>query len=78
MLAAFADAFMSAKGLCSAVPPLANGLLSARTRATGIACGPGIGGVGSIDLAVPKLRRGVYSPEFLLEPRRRFRAWRRR
>jgi putative transposase len=27
--------------------------------------------VGSIDLAVPKLRAGVYSPEFLLQPRRR-------
>jgi putative transposase len=27
--------------------------------------------VGTIDLAVPKLRRGVYSPEFLLTPRRR-------
>ena len=27
--------------------------------------------VGTIDLAVPKLRNGVYSPEFLLSPRRR-------
>ena len=27
--------------------------------------------MGSIDLAVPKLRSGVYSPEFLLQPRRR-------
>ncbi len=27
--------------------------------------------VGTIDLAVPKLREGVYSPEFLLTPRRR-------
>ena len=27
--------------------------------------------VGTIDLAVPKLRSGVYSPEFLLTPRRR-------
>ena len=27
--------------------------------------------VGTIDLAVPKLRHGVYSPEFLLTPRRR-------
>jgi transposase-like protein len=27
--------------------------------------------VGSVDLAVPKLRKGVYSPEFLLQPRRR-------
>jgi transposase-like protein len=27
--------------------------------------------VGSVDLAVPKLRTGVYSPEFLLQPRRR-------
>jgi putative transposase len=27
--------------------------------------------VGTIDLAVPKLRHGVYSPEFLLQPRRR-------
>ena len=27
--------------------------------------------VGSIDLSVPKLRKGVYSPEFLLMPRRR-------
>lgn len=27
--------------------------------------------VGTIDLAVPKLRSGVYSPEFLLAPRRR-------
>jgi putative transposase len=27
--------------------------------------------VGTIDLAVPKLRAGVYSPEFLLQPRRR-------
>jgi len=27
--------------------------------------------VGTINLAVPKLRQGVYSPEFLLQPRRR-------
>ena len=27
--------------------------------------------VGSIELAIPKLRQGVYSPEFLLMPRRR-------
>jgi transposase-like protein len=27
--------------------------------------------VGTVDLAVPKLRQGVYSPEFLLQPRRR-------
>jgi putative transposase len=27
--------------------------------------------VGSVELSVPKLRRGVYSPEFLLTPRRR-------
>ena len=27
--------------------------------------------VGTIDLAIPKLRQGVYSPEFLLSPRRR-------
>jgi putative transposase len=27
--------------------------------------------VGSIELAIPKLRQGVYSPEFLLTPRRR-------
>jgi transposase-like protein len=27
--------------------------------------------VGTIELSVPKLRRGVYSPEFLLQPRRR-------
>jgi transposase-like protein len=27
--------------------------------------------VGTIELAVPKLRRGVYSPEVLLSPRRR-------
>ena len=27
--------------------------------------------VGTIELAMPKLRRGVYSPEFLLQPRRR-------
>src|ERR1700728_4905891 len=27
--------------------------------------------VGTIELAVPKLRQGVYSPEFLLQPRRR-------
>jgi transposase-like protein len=26
---------------------------------------------GTIDLAIPKLRRGTYSPEFLLQPRRR-------
>jgi putative transposase len=27
--------------------------------------------VGTVDLSVPKLRQGVYSPEFLLQPRRR-------
>ena len=27
--------------------------------------------LGTIDLAIPKLRQGVYSPEFLLQPRRR-------
>jgi putative transposase len=25
---------------------------------------------GTIELAIPKLRRGTYSPEFLLQPRR--------
>ena len=49
---------------------MANVAPSVRTRGTGIGCGPGTQGR-LIELAVPKLRRGVYSPEFLLQPRRR-------
>jgi putative transposase len=50
-------------------PSTANGRPSGVTAATGIAIGSGRRAVGSVDLRIPKLRRGSYFPAFL-EPRR--------
>ena len=50
---------------------MANGPPSAENSRNGYRLRPWDTRVGSIELAVPKLRRGVYSPEFLLQPRRR-------
>lgn len=71
MLGAFAEAIMSAQASmqCHAAygersPERENSRNGYRTR-------PWDTRVGTIELAVPKLRRGVYSPEVLLSPRRR-------
>ena len=71
MLGAFADAVMSAQasmqcnaGYAERSPERENSRNGYRTR-------PWDTRVGTIELSVPKLRRGVYSPEVLLSPRRR-------
>jgi len=71
MLAAFAEAVMSAQA-----PMQCNAAYGERTderenSRNGYRRRPWDTRVGTIDLAVPKLRSGVYSPEFLLQPRRR-------
>ena len=71
MLGAFAEALMSAQASmqCNA------GLRRAQRRAGELAqrlSAAALGHPGRLDRpGVPKLRRGVYSPEFLLQPRRR-------
>ena len=71
MLGAFAEAIMSAQasmpcnaGYAERTPERENSRNGYRTR-------PWDTRVGTIELNVPKLRRGVYSPEVLLNPRRR-------
>jgi transposase-like protein len=71
MLKTFAEALMSAEASMLAPPPTASAPRGGPTR-NGYRARPWDTRAGTIeDLAVPKLRRGVYSPEFLLQPRRR-------
>ena len=63
LLSADADAVCGASGV--------NKIRNARPSAMGIATGPLDTRVGTIDVAIPKLRSGTYCPEWLLQRRTR-------
>ena len=71
MLAAFAEALMSAEASMQCNAAYGERTPERENSRNGYRLRPWDTRVGSIELAVPKLRRGVYSPEFLLQPRRR-------
>jgi transposase-like protein len=71
MLAAFAEALMSAEASMQCGAAYGERTPERENSRNGYRLRPWDTRVGSIELAVPKLRRGVYSPEFLLQPRRR-------
>jgi putative transposase len=71
MLAAFAEALMSAEASMQCGAAYGERTPERENSRNGYRLRPWDTRVGSIELAVPKLRRGVYSPEFLLHPRRR-------
>jgi transposase-like protein len=71
MLASFAEALMSAQASMQCNAAYGERTDERENSRNGYRMRPWDTRVGSIDLAVPKLRRGVYSPEFLLQPRRR-------
>jgi len=71
MLAAFAEALMSAQASMQCNAAYGERSEDRENSRNGYRTRPWDTRVGTIELAVPKLRRGVYSPEFLLVPRRR-------
>ncbi len=71
MLQAFAEVLMSAQASCQCGAALGERSEERTNSRNGYRHRPWDTRVGTIDLAVPKLRSGVYSPEFLLQPRRR-------
>jgi transposase-like protein len=71
MLAAFAEALMSAQASMQCNAAYGERSEERENSRNGYRTRPWDTRVGTIELAVPKLRRGVYSPEFLLVPRRR-------
>ena len=71
MLQAFAEALMSAEASMQCNAAYGERTPERENSRNGYRLRPWDTRVGSIELAVPKLRRGVYSPEFLLQPRRR-------
>lgn len=71
MLGAFAEALMSAQASLQCGAALGERSEERTNSRNGYRHRPWDTRVGTIDLAVPKLRSGVYSPEFLLQPRRR-------
>lgn len=71
MLGAFADALMSAQASMQCGAGYEERSDERVNSRNGYRHRPWDTRVGTIDLAVPKLRSGVYSPEFLLQPRRR-------
>jgi len=71
MLAAFAEALMSAQASMQCNAAYGERTDERENSRNGYRIRPWDTRVGTIDLAVPKLRSGVYSPEFLLCPRRR-------
>jgi len=71
MLAAFAEALMSAQASMQCNAAYGERTDERENSRNGYRMRPWDTRVGTIDLAVPKLRSGVYSPEFLLCPRRR-------
>ncbi len=70
MLAAFAQALMSAQASMQCGAGLGERCDERVNLRNGYRHRPWDTRVGTIDLAVPKLRAGLYSPEFLLVPRR--------
>ena len=71
MLQVFAEAVMSAQASLQCGAGLGERTDERVNSRNGYRHRPWDTRVGTIDLAVPKLRSGVYSPEFLLQPRRR-------
>jgi len=71
MLGAFAEALMSAQASMQCNAAYGERSEERENSRNGYRTRPWDTRVGTIELAVPKLRRGVYSPEFLLVPRRR-------
>lgn len=71
MLGAFAEALMSAQASMQCGAGYEERSDERVNSRNGYRHRPWDTRVGTIDLAVPKLRQGVYSPEFLLSPRRR-------
>jgi putative transposase len=71
MLATFAEALMSAEASMQCGAGYGERTPERENSRNGYRHRPWDTRVGTIDLAVPKLRSGVYSPEFLLQPRRR-------
>jgi len=71
MLGAFAEALMSAQASMQCGAGYGERSEERENSRNGYRHRPWDTRVGTIDLAVPKLRSGVYSPEFLLQPRRR-------
>ena len=72
MLKAFAEALMSAEASMQCNAAYGERSDERTNRRNGYRVRPWDTRAGTIeDLAVPKLRQGVYSPEFLLQPRRR-------
>jgi len=71
MLAAFAEALMSAQASMQCGAGYNERTDERENSRNGYRMRPWDTRVGTINLAVPKLRQGVYSPEFLLQPRRR-------
>lgn len=71
MLQTFAEAVMSAQASMQCGAGLGERTGDRTNSRNGYRHRPWDTRVGTIDLAVPKLRAGVYSPEFLLQPRRR-------
>jgi len=71
MLQSFAEALMSAQASLQCNAGYGERTDERENSRNGYRVRPWDTRVGTIDLAVPKLRQGVYSPEFLLNPRRR-------
>ena len=71
MLGTFAEAVMSAQASMQCAAGYGERSDERENSRNGYRQRPWDTRVGTIDLAVPKLRQGVYSPEFLLNPRRR-------
>ncbi len=71
MLNAFAEAIMSAQASMQCGAGYGERSEDRENSRNGYRKRPWDTRVGSIELAVPKLRKGAYSPEFLLQPRRR-------
>ena len=71
MLQSFAEVLMSAQASMQCNAAYGERTGERENSRNGYRVRPWDTRVGTIDLAVPKLRQGVYSPEFLLQPRRR-------
>jgi transposase-like protein len=71
MLGAFAEAVMSAQASMQCNAAYGERTEERENSRNGYRQRPWDTRVGTIELSVPKLRRGVYSPEVLLQPRRR-------
>lgn len=71
MLKSFAEAVMSAQASLQCGAGYGERSAERENSRNGYRTRPWDTRVGTVELSVPKLRRGVYSPEFLLTPRRR-------